>query len=362
MNRLIIIGNGFDLAHGKKTSFKDFILDYFCNAVDKFHDITFYKDELIELRMTDGFPQFYSKPKPIKKDEVLQTLSNIDKSKNNFVLKFHSRLISRAYSDIVNLNWVDLELLYFKVLLETKNAHQNQDENQFQEIKKINDELDFIKEKLITYLKKEEEKFDDNFDRSALISCFSEHIKSEDVVMERITSEKPDSICFLSFNYTYTLTNYITKLIKTRDTNVNYIHGDLENHHAEPIFGFGDELDKKYIEFEDENNNELFRHIKSFDYHKTKNYFDLVRYIDSKKFQVQIYGHSCGLTDRTMLNQIFEHENCISIKIFYYETDKGNDFIEKTHEISRHFKDKGLMRKKIVPFDLSRSMPQPIKT
>jgi hypothetical protein len=28
MNRLIIIGNGFDLAHGIKTSYKEFILDY----------------------------------------------------------------------------------------------------------------------------------------------------------------------------------------------------------------------------------------------------------------------------------------------------------------------------------------------
>ena len=26
MNRLVLIGNGFDLAHGLKTSYKDFIL------------------------------------------------------------------------------------------------------------------------------------------------------------------------------------------------------------------------------------------------------------------------------------------------------------------------------------------------
>lgn len=27
MNRLVIIGNGFDLAHGLKTGYRDFILD-----------------------------------------------------------------------------------------------------------------------------------------------------------------------------------------------------------------------------------------------------------------------------------------------------------------------------------------------
>ncbi len=32
MNRLILIGNGFDLAHGLKTSYHDFILDYFKNC------------------------------------------------------------------------------------------------------------------------------------------------------------------------------------------------------------------------------------------------------------------------------------------------------------------------------------------
>ena len=39
MNRLIIIGNGFDLAHGIKTSYKDFIADYLCNAINTFFTI-----------------------------------------------------------------------------------------------------------------------------------------------------------------------------------------------------------------------------------------------------------------------------------------------------------------------------------
>ncbi|MCC8145746.1 MAG: bacteriophage abortive infection AbiH family protein, partial [Bacteroidales bacterium] len=31
MNRIILIGNGFDLAHGLPTSYKDFINDYWDN-------------------------------------------------------------------------------------------------------------------------------------------------------------------------------------------------------------------------------------------------------------------------------------------------------------------------------------------
>ena len=36
MNRLVIIGNGFDMAHGLKTSYKDFITWYWDKRVDAF--------------------------------------------------------------------------------------------------------------------------------------------------------------------------------------------------------------------------------------------------------------------------------------------------------------------------------------
>ena len=35
MNRIIIVGNGFDLAHGVKTSYKDFIEWYFGKVIEK---------------------------------------------------------------------------------------------------------------------------------------------------------------------------------------------------------------------------------------------------------------------------------------------------------------------------------------
>lgn len=38
MNRLIIIGNGFDMAHGLKTSYKDFINWYMNQRVQKLAD------------------------------------------------------------------------------------------------------------------------------------------------------------------------------------------------------------------------------------------------------------------------------------------------------------------------------------
>jgi len=59
-----------------------------------------------------------------------------------------------------------------------------------------------------------------------------------------------------------------------------------------------------------------------------------------------------------MLNMIFEHPQCKSIKIFYHKNEIGNNFTILTEEISRHFRNKSDMRKKIVPFTRSAPMPQ----
>ena len=40
MNRIIIIGNGFDLAHNLKTRYKDFINDYWATAEEGVYDNT----------------------------------------------------------------------------------------------------------------------------------------------------------------------------------------------------------------------------------------------------------------------------------------------------------------------------------
>ena len=38
MNRIIIIGNGFDLAHNLKTGYKDFINDYWATVEEGIYD------------------------------------------------------------------------------------------------------------------------------------------------------------------------------------------------------------------------------------------------------------------------------------------------------------------------------------
>ena len=74
MNRLIIIGNGFDLAHGIKTSYHDFILDYLKTCLIKCSESGnftisgsnleriggYFKDDLIEIKLKNKLIPFKS--------------------------------------------------------------------------------------------------------------------------------------------------------------------------------------------------------------------------------------------------------------------------------------------------------------
>lgn len=84
------------------------------------------------------------------------------------------------------------------------------------------------------------------------------------------------------------------------------------------------------------------------------NYKQVLSFINSDKYQVIILGHSCGNSDRTLLNTLFEHENCVSIKPYYYqykdkETGEIKDnYSDMVRNISRSFTDKKSMRDKVV--------------
>lgn len=139
---------------------------------------------------------------------------------------------------------------------------------------------------------------------------------------------------------------------------INYIHGRIDDEESPIVFGFGDELDDKYLHMEREKAKGYFEHIKSFWYFRTSRYKELVRFTDNGEYQVFVLGHSCGLSDRTMLNMILENPNCKSVKIYYHGDKENNNYTDVTYEIARHFKDKATMRDRIVSLDQSSNMPQ----
>lgn len=139
-------------------------------------------------------------------------------------------------------------------------------------------------------------------------------------------------------------------LTKKISTDVIHIHGILNNKTDNKIiFGFGDEIDKDYLEIENLNNNEYLQNIKSMKYLESDSYKRLLEFINSNNYQVFIFGHSCGISDRTLLNTLFEHKNCSSIKPYYRKKDDGTDnYSEMIRNISRNFTDKASMRDRVV--------------
>ena len=195
-----------------------------------------------------------------------------------------------------------------------------------------------------------------------LIKQFIGKVEKEETSPNTIDKDlQPTNICFLNFNYTPILNKYIEQ-IKTIPTINIPIHGELEGDDITKqslVFGYGDELDKDYLEFENMNNDALFAHIKSFKYLHFDHYRSMLEFVNRAPFQVHIYGHSCGLSDRTLLNTIFENENCISIKNFYYSNNGKDDYEQKSYAIARHFKNKADLRAKVVNKTKCQPMAQP---
>lgn len=374
MNRLTLIGNGFDLAHGLRTSYNDFILWYLKSsfAIAAAND---YSDPLIEITRDRLFyrshpsfdPQriealvdhYYKRGfQDILRDKVFLNQQGLN-NQEPFLVDIKSELLRVLLSNCSHTTWVEIEMEFYGSLKGILNSQDHYTDKQ-QRLASLNQSLAYIIEKLEEYLiQLPSPQLDDRY-----LDIFKSSLKKFDILLP--WSEGPqwrseerfkiDRRFILNFNYTSTVQQYVDKL----DLNIELIniHGQLNSGPNPIIFGFGDELDEDYLRMERERAKGYFNYIKSFWYFRNYNYGEIIRFIDSGEFQIHVLGHSCGLSDRTMLHMIFEHPNCKSIRIFYYDNGTQNNFTALTYEIARHFSDKAEMRKRIVPFDRSEPMPQ----
>lgn len=340
MNDLYLIGNGFDLAHGLKTSYNDFLLWYLKSSVSKILPNDHYEDNLIKIDRRFN--------NPIQEHSLISDLLDECK-KYQIIIDYKHPFFQNIVEKYRDYRWVDVEYEYYMALVNLykrlERAGISKNEGIEKELERLNVCFGSIKRKLIEYLtivdkssKQENEKIKNVLFEGTGVDCMAHGEK-----------------LFLYFNYTSTLDLY-TDHYFAYEYNSIFIHGKLEELLDYIIFGYGDEMDPHYEKIEHLNTNEFLKNIKSFGYFKTSNYQKLIRFIGSMDFTVKILGHSCGLSDRILLNTIFEHENCKSIKIFYHQkSETENDYFEKTQEISRHFKASGKesMRTKIVSFDES---------
>lgn len=373
MNRLILIGNGFDLAHGLKTKYEDFILYLLHKAITKiYHEKKFVLKHLFECE------RVYNNLTNLSLNELLFKLNSI-KSCLNFIktsdvkFKLSNDFSKRLFDNSLN-NWIDIEELYFDELKQIyKGKYTKYSTDDY--LTNLNEALNSLKSELLDYIsiqvKNNEVLLNDDLCKS-LYSPFNlnEFMNNNYSINNALKSSVdgkfyPQNIYFLNFNYTQTFKIYINSKnlyltnsgIGDINSTFNNIHGQIDDLES-MIFGYGDEIDDDYKLIEKSRKREYLAHIKSFKYLKNRNYRDLMNFIDNADFQVYIMGHSCGLSDRVMLKRIFENDKCKSIKIFYHEQDDNGyqDFTRKCFDIALHFDDNTLMREKVVPKDMSTAL------
>ncbi|CAM2779036.1 Bacteriophage abortive infection AbiH [Flavobacterium succinicans] len=390
MNRLFIIGNGFDLAHGLPTSYKHFIDDFWRNFRARCKSEK-YKNMILT---DDGYTRYYEGYTIIKNfndlKDNLRDYSNeygysfnlqglICRDGNKVVFQFNN-IFFKIITEMNSENWVDIENLYYNILKSILNSNSKVQYNYPYGVKRLNEEFEQVKNLLEAYLEEKVEAINvipdivNLFKIESALNKYALEFSKEDYneLEEFYTKYNPDLEegknvlnYFLNFNYTRTIDKYIKETKEHKAyrefgdfTNIQ-IHGRLNDRNNLVNFGFGDEMDDDYKRIENLDDNEYLKNFKSFQYLQNSNYKKLLDFIDTNKFQVVILGHSCGLSDRTLLNTIFEHTNCRSIKVYYHQKDDGSDnYTEIIQNISRHFNKKKLMREKIVNKTLCKLLPQ----
>lgn len=359
MNRLIIIGNGFDLAHGLKTSYCDFIDWVFEEKSKEENKIEnqLFKINFLKLKKNPFFENFtlYNRVAEhfFKNPNDLNAEQNGIISFDNFLFKvlIHKQSLN---------NWVDIENEYFNLLLEfVENDYDKK------EIFKLNQELNEISEVLEFYLLGIQEK---GFQNLHYYQIFDKAFRIENI----------KKILILNFNYTNTILKYAndpsTSFRYANNIEIINIHGQLNDKRNPLIFGYGDERHPSYDNILNSKSlsNEILRNVKHYKYLQNKNYDKLISFLDSFDFDVKIYGHSFGNSDRTLLNEIFEHPHLISenrdtservkgIEIFR-RGDKDEKMQREFYEdiiiqLSRVLNNSADVRKKVKNFEDSEVMP-----
>ena len=376
-NIIYLIGNGFDLAHGLKTSYKDFFIYYIksclkiCEKKYRYDDhclsITYDRSLLPNNDLLGYFENTLRINRmdlllPIQKLIFVSTRRERVKSQP-LTITPKNDFIKELLLDCLNNDWAGIEDAIFRNVVSSHlnltnekdqiARHKNKSskyQSELDNIKSLNLSVNCLKEHLINYLKTQ------NSPKDLLDNYFSQKLLRNVPITksEQAYNVYSRNILFLNFNYT----TYYIDLIENLKNNsldkwTNYdhinIHGSLDEKLDDIIFGIGDEQNEYYSEIETFYDNEWLYCMKSFHYLRNQNYQNLLSFLEAGPYEIYIYGHSCSITDRTLLNMIFENINCKSIDLFHYN---GMDsYLKTSYNVARNFKDKVKLRKVLKPYD-----------
>ena len=302
MNRLLFIGNGFDIAHNKCTKYMDFL--YACAKLINKDDFKYnisdeYKTNLDKV--TDNFIERYN-TKEIKK----QILSNL------WIQHFFN-ICNECGKD-----WVDFEKeiqnlcknkIYYEQLLPSKKKTQgeynmehycdtifDQHTLKFCETKKLSEHLSNLMELLNKYLLIVDEMESD---------CYSPNV----------LWFAPTNV--ISFNYTNTFKNAYYK--DCRNDYIDFIHGRIGENENNIVLGFNKLDDDNYtVEYADflKIYQRVNKNVEINVFNRISNNF-VSRNRPTEKTYSMFFGHSLDVTDENIIKEAIK----VSIKVYilYYD-------------------------------------------
>lgn len=394
MNDIIILGNGFDLAHGLATGYKDYVRAMLIDSLREKINRLEYQDSPFRI---PECPEIYRTPS----DEVNLSFLYYGYELENEPLinlyrdtaKYHKYSLPDLISHIIEAfeckGWVDLEGTYFDLLMKLL-APESFDRTR---VIALNEQLERLRKSLCQYLNKLAPTKPSDSIQGHFISIRDTYIRLVDkrLGQKQTMLKAPDKqtieplesndeqndmleivkglggITVVTFNYTDTCEALYKDALTINTADLPglladylpaegipptfiHIHGSLKEE-KDIVLGYGDETTDKFRELEDANDNELTKYFKSFYYMQNPRYRQFFEVLERGPFRLHLMGHSCGLSDRVLLSSIFNHPNLEDVRIYYHDRgENDNDYFQLCQNISRHFHDKHAMRRKILPF------------
>ena len=346
--RLVIIGNGFDLAIGAKTKYSDF---YKClkacfesKTISEFEKLYFYNDNEILINAffkevnenkDNYFINYFLNYEKIFGDwvsfekELTKIVKSLDylisalKSNDKLVIEMREESYIRIRIKIIDKPEV---LQVLKILHNNKFFYAYMDEKDYIYNGAVIFDINGVVYKNVYDLHKNISDFSERFpfelynDLNVFSNLFSIYlgIVNHYVSFDMLLEDKFVYSCFITYNYT----NYVERLLRKKHldiSNVVYINGAAENYngHAKEKIVFGIDSNIKL----DNHGFELFtktvqRSIKNTDISKLNYLFKTIFN------EIIIFGHSLNIADYESLNFILTRNIGIykpRIVVYYYD-------------------------------------------
>lgn len=319
MRNILVIGNGYDLAHGLKTSYENFLdfikgrqYEEFSDSTETLNEI---KAEMSRLASKNAFIQYLLSYKETLNAwvDVENELRRVTYAIKEFFddcpgnLGQNSFLIGESVTEYQVLVLEQMKFI-FRCVSDGRDKLQvqpmyysSQYGVQWDKIKlRLRKELDGLKRALVIYL-------------TYYMPVIS---KPEALLLKQLLEIHPDYV--ITFNYTDTYTRYA---ISHDETNVLHVHGELDS--GKIVLGFDDddEADLKLIEFK-----KYFQRIQYQLKRVNKDIFFITNELDwrAEKGEVisHFYGMSLDKTDEDVIKEIYENSD--RVIVYYLVGDDGN--------------------------------------